>query len=118
MNERLESMFREEMLSIYRTAKYKCNYNATRFLQMIDEQGGLGTAKTLLHSHGYSDGFTALWECKCLDISMEALVLKEPWSQLFTDGELAVARERLHELGYKTEDNEDSPPQRQRGIVR
>lgn len=100
MSERIEAMFHEEMLSIYRKAKYECNYNATRFLQMVTEQGGLVAAKTLLHAQGYSDGFTALWECKRLDLSMEALVLQEQWSKLFTVEELAVARERLQELGY------------------
>ena len=50
---------------------------------------------------GYSEGLTALWERGRLDITMEALVLKKPWTELFTEEDLSVARKRLYELGYK-----------------
>ncbi len=96
----LESKFHEEMLSIYRKARDECHYNATRFLQMVNEQGGLRAAKTLLHADGYSEGLTALWERGRLDITMEAIVIQQQWSQLFTEDELATAWRRLQELGY------------------
>ena len=38
----------------------------------------------LLHAPGFSDGFTALWEHGRLDLTMEARVIREPWSSLFT----------------------------------
>ena len=38
-----------------------------------------------------------------LDISMEALVLKQPWPTLFTKEDLDVARKRLIELNYLKE---------------
>ena len=50
------------MISIYNTAKRELGYNATRFLQMISEQGGLSTARQLLWSEAPSEGFTTLWE--------------------------------------------------------
>jgi hypothetical protein len=67
---------------------------------MVSEEGGLKAAKTLLHADGYSEGLKALWEKGRLDITMEAIVIQEPWSQLFTIDELATARRRLEELGY------------------
>jgi len=88
------------MLSVYRRAKDECHYNATRFLQMVSEQGGLQAAKSLLHAEDYSEGLIALWELGRLDITMEAVVINQPWSQLFTEDELATARRRLQELGY------------------
>lgn len=57
----LEARFQLEMASIYERAKKECNYNATRFLQMVTDSGGLGTAKALLRAPDLSDGFTALW---------------------------------------------------------
>lgn len=89
------------MLGIYNTAKAECEYNATYFLQMVNELGGLGAAKQLLSKPGFSDGLTALWECGRLDISMEALVVQEQWQSLFTEDELRAARMRLKELGYQ-----------------
>jgi hypothetical protein len=96
----LESAFHKEMLEIYERAKTECNYVATRFRQMVGEVGGLVAAKRLLASEGYSEGLTRLWEEGRLDISMEALVIRDPWRKLFTVEELEIARRRLTELGY------------------
>jgi hypothetical protein len=96
----LEKEFHKRMLGIYRTALDRCNYRAVRFLQMVHERGGAQAARDLLHALHYPEGLTKLWECNCLDISMEALVIKNPWRQLFTEEELAVAEKRLMDLGY------------------
>ncbi len=42
-----------------------------------------------------SDSFTILWECGCLDLTVEAHVLKPEFTGLFTDEEIGVARSRL-----------------------
>lgn len=97
---KLEEQFHEAMLNVYRRAKTECDYNATRFLQMVNEHGGLKAARMLLAVPGYSDGFTALWQCGRLDISTEAVVLQSSWSALFSAEELAVARRRLKEMGF------------------
>jgi len=98
----LELAFHERMRQIYDQAKSECGYTATRFLQLVNAEGGLQAAKKLLRAKEYSEGLTRLWEEKRLDISMEATIIQEPWCNLFTDEELATARKRLHELGYST----------------
>ena len=105
-----ESAFHEAMLEIYGRAKTECHYNASRFLKMVGERGGLDTARYLLHTPSLSDGFTALWECKRLDLTVEAYVLKPEWQGLFTQDELAIARKRLSDLGYKGEVDPYSDP--------
>jgi hypothetical protein len=50
----LERLFHNEMLHIYERARTECHYTATRFLQMVVEQGGLAAAKALLHGKGLS----------------------------------------------------------------
>ena len=97
--QKLELAFHERMCQIHDQAK-ECGYHATRFIQMVNAEGGLQTAQKLLSAKGYSEGLTRLWEEKRLDISMEATVLQEPWCELFTDEELATARKKLKELGY------------------
>jgi hypothetical protein len=99
----LELAFHERMLQIYEQANTECGYTATRFLQMVSGHGGLFAAKRLLSTEVHSDGLTRLWEERRLDISMEATVLQEPWCQLFTEQELAMARKRLKALGYPTD---------------
>lgn len=41
----LEKQFNGEMRDVYISAKRECGYNATRFLQMLSDQGGVKTAK-------------------------------------------------------------------------
>ena len=98
-----EGAFHRAMVGIYDTAKREAVYNATRFLQMISEQGGLSTAKQLLNTTGVSDGFTALWMAKRLDLTVEAHVLEPEFQSLFTPDELVIARSRLSEYGYRPE---------------
>jgi hypothetical protein len=89
-----------EMLKLYRIAKVKCNYNATRFIQMFYELGALKTAKTLINSRIPANGFTAMWECNCLDLTIEFLVLDPKFKELFSNEELAKAKQRLIDYGY------------------
>lgn len=100
MSKDLEDAFHQKMIEVYDRAKRECRYMATRFYQMVNAHGGLAAAKMLLTSKQHPEGLTRLWEEGRLDISMEALVLREPWNQLFSEEELSVARKRLNELGY------------------
>lgn len=100
MNNPLNDAFHQKMVEVYERAKMECHYNAVRFHQMVQQDGGLATAKKLLASNHYPEGLTRLWELKRLDISMEATLIEEPWSTLFSREELDVAKKRLKELGY------------------
>ncbi len=100
MERSLERQFEELLISLYKRALYECGYNATRFLQMLREYGGLQTAKILLHSPGFQYGFEKLWELNWLDLSVEANILKAPWDTLFTEEEKNIARKRLVYCGY------------------
>ena len=95
-----ESQFNEAMLNIYRRAKAEAGYNATRFLSMVVEHGGLETARYLLHAATVSEGYTALWERKRLDLTVEAMILRPEWQALFSDVERRIAVNRLREYGY------------------
>ncbi len=96
----LEIVFHRRMLEVYHRAKAECGYNATRFLQMVSNEGGLKTARKLLATAEPSDGFTVLWENHRLDLTVEFLVLKSEFRSLFTDQEITIARERLILYGF------------------
>jgi hypothetical protein len=97
----IEETFKGAMVDIYTRAVAECDYRPTRFLHTIEERGAVATAKALLHAPKASDGFATLWERGRLDLSVEALVLQNRWRPLFTDDERAIARKRLHQVGYK-----------------
>jgi hypothetical protein len=97
----LVAKFDQEMLGIYQRAHSEANYNATRFLHMLHEHGGLETARILLHSANVSEGYTALWERGRLDLTVEAVIHNNPkWHPLFTQDDLAICAKRLKEYRY------------------
>lgn len=96
----LESRFNDEMQGIYITAKKKLKYNATRFLQLLSEKGGVEAARILISKNGGTYGFEVLWENNRLDLSIEAHVLKEDYRDLFTDGEREICKNRLKDFKY------------------
>ncbi|MBP7529222.1 MAG: hypothetical protein KA801_14945 [Syntrophorhabdaceae bacterium] len=96
----IELDFDIAMMDIYHRAWYEARYRATRYLQMLQEHGGIETAKILLHSAHVSDGYTALWERGRLDLTVEALILQEKWHSLFSDQERGIARKRLQQYNY------------------
>jgi hypothetical protein len=88
------------MMGIYHCAREEAKYKATGFHQMLCDHGGLETAQLLLHSSHVSEGYTALWERKRLDLTVEALILNPQWHDLFSDSERDIAKKRLQEYGY------------------
>jgi len=101
MPENIEIQFHEAMINIYRQALSQCGYKATRFLNMVNEKGGLEAAKILLHSDKVSEGYVELYMRGRLDLTMEALVIKPEWSELFSSEEKKIAMKRLEDYGYR-----------------
>jgi hypothetical protein len=90
------------MFDIYKRAKSEAGYNATIFLKMLNDRGGLDTAKYLINSPRESDGYAALYLRHRLDLTVEAMVVENTrWHGLFTSEELMKARARLEKYGYK-----------------
>ena len=71
-----------------------------RDTSMLQEHRGLGTARILLHAPKPSDGYTALWERKRLDLTVEALIIEDRWHALFSDEEREIAHRRLQDYNW------------------
>ncbi len=95
--------FDARMFEIYRRAKDEAKYTASIFLRMLDDKGGIETAKFLINSPKPSEGYTKLYERNRLDLTVEAMVVSEPrWRKLFTDDEVKKAKARLKQYGYES----------------
>ena len=90
MNDGLEKNFHQEMLAIYEEAT-TFGYHPTYFVRMVQQHGGVGAAKKLLRK-GITDGLKRLAREGRMYISIEQLVLTDPWDQLFTEEEKDLAR--------------------------
>jgi hypothetical protein len=95
--------FDEAMLDIYRKADRELGIKFKNFLDKVVTLGALNAAKHFLNDPLQS-GFTTLWEHKRLDLTMEALVIKPKWANLFTELELEEARKRLRDHGWAGSD--------------
>lgn len=101
MSKEITEQFHQAMLGIYDAAlKLKPPYPARLFLRMVQEHGGKEAADRLLATVKPSSGFTELFlrGKENLRLSVEYLVLKDPWRTLFTEQQLEVARKRLKEV--------------------
>ena len=97
----LEQEFDARMHELHRAGKREAKYSAPLFAELLKEHGGLETARRFIHSPEFARGFTALWERKRLDLTVEAVILHEPhWQPLFTPDELEICRQRLKQYGY------------------
>ena len=93
--EDLKKRFHQQMLQIYAEAEKVIN-PPTRFLNMVNEYGGLQAAKRLLDKkRGITTGLEDLAKKDRTDISVEAHALKEPWSKLFSEEEKDYAKAAL-----------------------
>lgn len=100
--DQLKKAFDKAMAQIFLRADKEANYRATVFHQMLTEYGGLLTAKKLIApASKVSDGYTALWERGRLDLTVEALIVRQPWIGLFSAEEIATAKKRLN--AYKAD---------------
>ncbi|MBN2267386.1 MAG: hypothetical protein JW725_03545 [Candidatus Babeliaceae bacterium] len=78
----------------------KHKYTPTYFMQMLEEHGGVQTAKRLLAGENPQYGLDHLWEMGLLHESMEAQVIKEKFQSLFTVEEINEAKKRLIDRGF------------------
>lgn len=105
MNKELALKFENEMRKICTDAKESSkkkgsNYNPARFLQMLNQYGGVETAKRLIKkskdSGIISDGFIKLaYELDRQDLTMEYVILKPEYSELFTPEEIDYCKSVL-----------------------
>lgn len=91
-DENLVKEFDRDMLNIFYLAK-DVGYIPTRFLQMIEEIGGVETAKRLLSTQNYiQEGIVKLWKLGRLDLSIESLVIRIKYRTLFSEKEIETAK--------------------------
>ena len=88
----------QELESLYRRTGEATGYWPNYFLRSVRDNGGLAVARKLLAPGSVSSGFDKLIAARRADLSVEAVVLQERFSHLFTAPEREVARSRLEEL--------------------
>ena len=97
--EQIKKGFHDEMVRIYEEEK-ELGHNAIRFRKMLNNKGGFQTATDLLSKPQPQIGFERLRDSKNFELTVEFLVLQEPWRQLFEQRYLDEAEKRLRDCGF------------------
>lgn len=99
-----EEAFHREMLAIYdNVRKHVRGYTPSYFRKKVINSGGVTAAKHWLAKKGVSNGFKRLARESKLVFSMEALVMKSEYAELFSDDEINIAQKRLEKYGWRSE---------------
>lgn len=93
--EKLKRRFHDELIETNEISVRKCKHNPVRIRSMMAEFGAVETAKKLMLRDPSTSGYIAMAECGCLDITIEATMLRSEFAGLFTEKELCEARRRL-----------------------
>ncbi len=97
----VEKQFQEELIKNCQLAEKECpGYRSARFLQTVEKFGAVKTAKEIIRKGRTSDDFEKLQEAGLLKYTMEALIVKAQYGDLFTDDEVNSCYEILCEYGY------------------
>jgi hypothetical protein len=96
----LEAEFTQALEGTVDAARSR-DYIPTYFMHMLNDHGGVETARRLLAKSESQTGLFELWNLGILHESMEAVICDNPrYRSLFTRYELAEAHRRLEELDY------------------
>lgn len=97
MSTDLEQRFHTRLVNSYSEVGRSTGYWAHRFRQKVLSVGGLQAARDWLARKDHPSGLDRVISVGRPDLALEAIVLEDPWDQLFTPGERAIARRRLEE---------------------
>ena len=97
----LEQQFEKELIQQCDSAQEACPaYRPVRLKQNIQRFGALKAVKELLRRGQPSDGFAVLADAGRLDLSIEAVIIKSRYGELFSDEEVNYCFELLCDQGY------------------
>ena len=91
----LEARFQQAMVDLYYRVKSELGYNASSLARTLEDEGGIATARRLVLSDHASEVFFYLWGHKRLDLTVEFLVVADPFRCLFDSDVIARAERRL-----------------------
>lgn len=89
----------EDFVKTWASAREKAAALGVR-MRPVNDADAVKTAQRCLDSHRESDGFWALADKGRLDLSLEALAVKKPFTKLFSDEQANTALTRLLDAGY------------------
>ena len=101
MRNLLQNKFNEEVFQAIEESK-KIGYTPTRFIQMLHQanNNAVEVVQRLVTKEA-TTGLEKLWEQGRLELSMEAIMIKPEYKELFSSEIITVCTKKLKKYGYK-----------------
>lgn len=96
----LEKKLQQEVIKKCEIAENEYGCKMTRFLETIERFGIVRTAQEIFRKGRTSDCFNKLVEVGHIELTMEATIVKEKYSDLFDDDDVNYCYELLCEKEY------------------
>jgi hypothetical protein len=93
--------FTGAMLDLYRRTLKEVGHRASSLLDMVNSRGGYETAISLIYALQPSSGYTVLQGRQRLDLTVEALVLRPEWIDVFNDEDRQRCYTRLKKYEFQ-----------------
>ena len=99
--EALKRSLRERYIETYKECK-KFKYFPRAFLDMVvSGEDIIDVTRRLIYKEGGTSGFSTLFACKRMDLSVERIILEPQYRVLFTTEDLRAAYDRLAQYEYE-----------------
>lgn len=96
----IEKKLQQEVLKSCKAAEKECGCKMTRLMDTIERFGVVNAAKEIIRKGRTSDCFSKLVEAGHIELSLEAIIVKPQYEELFDDDEVNACFELLCENGY------------------
>ncbi len=100
-NRKLETGLQSEFLRAIRE-RIDMGYYPVQFLNVLQNHGPVITAAHFVMAYQDPEGFETLIVSQRLDLTVEAIILQEPYRLLFMPEVLERAEQKLRDIGYLT----------------
>jgi hypothetical protein len=95
-----EERFTQFLLEKARVAQDKAGVDYKTFERLLNVDGSASAVGRLMSRKDYTKGFLKLLDARCLELTVEALVVESEWRQHFSQSLLDLGRKKLSQVGY------------------
>lgn len=107
--EQLKALFNQDIIDLYKRMIKLVKHKPTRLMDYINKYGGYEAAVKYISTESNVQDFAVLWEKERLDLSVEALITRQPYRVLFDDSILKFCDKKLKEYSYAPNKIKEEP---------
>ncbi|MHC1747647.1 MAG: hypothetical protein AB9856_04555 [Cellulosilyticaceae bacterium] len=98
--EQTKKDFHQDIINLYKRIRKEVKYTPPQLLEMINKYGGYEAVIKYIVTDSNIFLFSLLWENERLDLSLEALVIREKYLETFPEDIIKYCDKRLKEYNY------------------